>query len=819
MTDEERKLKEEQERAAKEMQKFADALDDLIARNKAAEKESVDNTKKRFKDLDAALRTGRKRWTEIVDDLQNLEDSINDVTDANEKQALQKTLEERKSAARSAQYQKLMLDSTEQVAKGLINTGASITKSVINSYQSGASAFQLFGDASIAGIDATNQTVKGVTGVMSSVGTALMPFGGYATAAGVALNVLAGITSTLSESFSDLAKFGISVAVKEIEATTKAYKQATSVGALFADGIDGIRRGSVEAGLTMAQFTKVIAENSEGLAAYGGSVTGGMEAFKRLHKAMLPAREGLIALGYSIEDIADGTASYMSLIGSVSSRQRDDYENLARETDSYLTNLKLISAFTGKDAKKMEEEARKRATQAAVQAKIAQAGTPEQVEQAQVKFARAMQLATSELERDVIQQLYATGAVVGDAAIMMGQLPATAEYLKTTVSAINDTSLSYEDMSRQLIDKRIAGNQAMLDEQLRASKTFGTIAVLGKGQEQMAQSLSDQTRASVKISKMSHLSADSFTQLIGDVKDQGKDLTTGTGKYATLVTKGQDLSIRVQEQLDAVIDQFEKFANIANAVIEGIEKSLSKAGITSPGGKAAADRAKNPKALVEAIKQSFSRPAEPTTGAEMPTEGTGAVPSIKTTEKTDIKLTTGTKGSKLPNGQITDQLSKILENPILSGLTVTSKNDSKHAADSMHYYGKAADFRIKHLSPQEIAKIVSAANSIPGVKKAVAEDRPGSELLAQIKAAGGRTETNPNASGLHMHLEALAKGGITDGPSIAGEAGPEAVVPLPDGRNIPVKVDNSAVIDKLEEMISVLKNQEELSRKLLQVSQ
>jgi len=32
----------------------------------------------------------------------------------------------------------------------------------------------------------------------------------------------------------------------------------------------------------------------------------------------------------------------------------------------------------------------------------------------------------------------------------------------------------------------------------------------------------------------------------------------------------------------------------------------------------------------------------------------------------------------------------------------------------------------------------------------------------------------------------MAKGGITQGPSIAGEAGPEAVVPLPDGKAIPV---------------------------------
>jgi hypothetical protein len=46
-------------------------------------------------------------------------------------------------------------------------------------------------------------------------------------------------------------------------------------------------------------------------------------------------------------------------------------------------------------------------------------------------------------------------------------------------------------------------------------------------------------------------------------------------------------------------------------------------------------------------------------------------------------------------------------------------------------------------------------------------------------------------------------GGITQGVSIAGEAGPEAVVPLPDGRTIPVQLNTAAyepLIKKLDEV-------------------
>lgn len=41
-------------------------------------------------------------------------------------------------------------------------------------------------------------------------------------------------------------------------------------------------------------------------------------------------------------------------------------------------------------------------------------------------------------------------------------------------------------------------------------------------------------------------------------------------------------------------------------------------------------------------------------------------------------------------------------------------------------------------------------------------------------------------------LPTFAAGGISNGPSIFGEAGPEAAVPLPDGRRIPVHISQPA---------------------------
>jgi lysozyme len=68
------------------------------------------------------------------------------------------------------------------------------------------------------------------------------------------------------------------------------------------------------------------------------------------------------------------------------------------------------------------------------------------------------------------------------------------------------------------------------------------------------------------------------------------------------------------------------------------------------------------------------------------------------------------------------------------------------------------------------------------------------------------------------NIKLMADGGITNGVSIAGEAGPEAVVPLPNGRSIPVDLDMSAMIDKMDEMIRVMKDHKSTSDRILQAS-
>lgn len=120
-----------------------------------------------------------------------------------------------------------------------------------------------------------------------------------------------------------------------------------------------------------------------------------------------------------------------------------------------------------------------------------------------------------------------------------------------------------------------------------------------------------------------------------------------------------------------------------------------------------------------------------------------------------------------------------------------------------------------------------------------AEDTQGmtSNLAGSTWAKQVKSRSNDIIALAEQAFPKMAKGGITDGTSIAGEAGPEAVVPLPDGRTIPVTMDISQLVqkmdemieilreqyessdsDKLDEMIRVLKDQHSTSEKILQIS-
>jgi hypothetical protein len=95
-------------------------------------------------------------------------------------------------------------------------------------------------------------------------------------------------------------------------------------------------------------------------------------------------------------------------------------------------------------------------------------------------------------------------------------------------------------------------------------------------------------------------------------------------------------------------------------------------------------------------------------------------------------------------------------------------------------------------------------------------EKMAAEISSLISGISAKYEKKGDgkATGDHIHLEMKKLGGISNKPAIGGEAGPEAFVPLPDGRTIPVSMDNTHMVTKLQELIDLTRDHLDTSEKI-----
>jgi hypothetical protein len=151
-------------------------------------------------------------------------------------------------------------------------------------------------------------------------------------------------------------------------------------------------------------------------------------------------------------------------------------------------------------------------------------------------------------------------------------------------------------------------------------------------------------------------------------------------------------------------------------------------------------------------------------------------------------------------------------------------NDGRSAKDgkSKHTTGEALDLVLNN--PDNYASALSMIQGLPGIG------------LAQYERAGQRNPNGSTASGDHIHVEVPKAefGGVLSGPKSGYQAmlhGDEAVIPLAGGRSIPVEMtgmtasmsgqmDMMAIqITKLDELISAMRSNNDISNKILKAAQ
>jgi hypothetical protein len=518
-------------------------------------------------------------------------------------------------------------------------------------------------------------------------------------------NVLGNVTKAIGGAL----QFAVEILATELDKTNKAFDTITSSGALFADGMTGMRKAAGAAGLTLGNFVEVVRKNSETLAAAGLGVTGGS---KKMGEALTAGGDGmklrLLNLGFSFEEQAGLVAEVMADMRQAGEARLAPAE-VAQATQKYAENLRIISNITGEDAKQRMGAARQAANQLAFQQKLA--GMNEKQRQATVAAMANM----SEIQRKNFMDTVLFGSVInreGAAAAAMS-------------SGLSDSVTEMADnFTRGVLTPEVVRSinatygETIKAQALEQGNSIGLAAAAGVGgiASSLAELFSKEITERIKFTPQAITAAEQAAQALAGTKDS---LTESANKTKIAVNA---LQVQVERVLTPALEFYAKVTEVINtkmlAMTESIEDFIIMM-MSSKGGGAA-------------VPEELRR-------REI------------TTEDIDKRAREHTAKANLDFDRM-----------------------SAEAQDAARVRAQ------KELELEESSRRRRAATRIQLQQEADAE--------YQRKLQSGEITVDPNE-------QEFAIGGIAAGAKSGYRArlhGIEAVVPLPNGRQIPVEIKESA---------------------------
>ena len=385
-----------------DIQELGEKLKELGDRYPAVSKQ-MDNLQKSIKtsggslakELDNMSRETEKAATELEDFIKSIE-KIDKEIESTTNQYKKAQLEGEKQAIIDERTTEMRSKSIKKFASELSVTTSTLAKDLVNSAQDNGNAIDMSAAVFSAGISAaasglnlfgTGLQTAGVALIAMAPVPQLKVFGGLLTLAGSAINFFTGAAEKIAQTALD-------VLIKQLEKTDRAFSDVTNAGAIFADGLGGMRKASVGAGLTLDQFSQVIKNNSEDLALSGMSVAGAARLVGETGK-IFAANNGeikkqLLNLGYSFEEQAELTAEVMANIRRTG--QSVNPTLLATETQALAENMRMLAALTGDDVRAKTKQVRDQNQIAAFQQELLLQAGPKMAAQINTAMAGMTQL-------------------------------------------------------------------------------------------------------------------------------------------------------------------------------------------------------------------------------------------------------------------------------------------------------------------------------------------------------------------------------------------------------------------------------------------
>jgi len=700
--------------------------------------------------------------------------------------------------------------------------------------------------------------VSAITGAVGNAVSTLSLLGGPITKiVGTITGGLVGAVGTASAELIKAAGEGAGLVLEQMEAISNNYTAIAQLGGATARGMTDLYESVGETGIRMEQWAALVGKHSEKLAFSFGSVGDGLltvnQAAEKMRKTGIT--EQFLRLGVGVDEQASALASYSKMHSMNSRREKLSVDQLIEGTQRWYTEIDQIARATGKSREAINESvlAQQRSLRWGATMEILNRRQTDLGNKLAASFEKVDAVTGGTFVTDALRDIFSGGRLGKEAQSLM---TLAGQDIIPIVDNIKRGLLGADEGMSQIVDaiakrggtgainlESLVGNQlAELGEVLRAARLSQNFIAAGESLDAYAGKLKDSQQSVIKGNDLTTNNIASTQEAVMDIyaeiqKAFSKVLPSASTQIANFADV---ISEKLPLMAQAIDDYIEKLTG--NRPVSAFNKQMQ-----------AAESARRNTATVSGTPETGQRGTfwENVSGKVSPENVASLLSDVGITNTraqanilAQLQAESGFRprsenlqysGKKLfemygPNQTrnkvrfnslaeaeaLSKQGPEAIGNVIYGGRMGNAVNEGflYRGRGLIQLTGKDNYAKYGRIIGEDLVNNPDLAND-PQIAKKIAvaymqEQQKAGVNLADIqqvgKAMGFATNDQASRAALASDFEKrLQRGGFRDGGISTGPMtgytqllhGTEAIVPLPDGKTIPVDLNFSSITRKM----------------------